>query len=323
MLSRAAQGLYHFGRQLERADHAARVLAMHHGLWLDRPKGPIAGFWPEFLELSGFRPRERVTAAAAIDTVLSDLSGPSVRSALSKARSRALAFRPSLSTEVYEQVNILYWQLVEADPRQDLHGLLSRVQLGIHLVFGLIEDTMSHNQSWDFICLGKHLERAGGVTNLVTRKLPALAAGGDDPVEWATVLKCCNAFEAFRQRFSAPVTPDRVAGFLLLDGGFPRSAGYCVRAASDAIVRIDGPRQRTRPHRLVGQLASLLAYADETEVVGEPTQFGMAYSKLAAAVNTSIVETYFLPSRVAASIAPPEPAWSRPMEQQQQQAGEP
>lgn len=317
MLSRAARGLYHLGRELERADHTARLLQKHHALWLDRPRGGAGNFWRDFLELSGFDAPARVTTPAAIETALVDFEGPSVRAALGRARARALAFRPSLSTEVYEQLNVLYWQLEEGD-RNDLDGMLTRVQLGIQLVFGLIEDTMAHNQAWEFIGVGRRLERAGGVTRLVTRKLPALAADGDDPLAWAAVLKSSNAFEAYRQRFSAPVTPDRVAGFLLLDETFPRSAGYCIKAAAQGIERIDGGRQRTRPQRAVGRLASLLVYADEGEIVAAPERFGADYQRLAEAVDVAIVATYFQPSRIAVQAAAPEPAWSNPQQQQQQ-----
>lgn len=314
MLSRAAESLYHLGRQLQRADHTARFLAVHHGLWLDRTSGPIARFWPDFVEMVGFDRPARITPAEAVAVVLSDSSGPSVRNALSSARRAALAFRPSLSTEVYEQVNILFWQLEEADRKQDLHAILSRVQLGVQLAFGLIEETMAHDQAWDFVLLGKYLQRATAVNTLLMTKLPALAGGGEDPVESAAVLKCCYAFEAYRQRFSAPVTLERVAGFLLLDRTFPRSTGYCIRRAADSIERIDGPRRRSRPRRLIGQLASMFEDAEETEVATAPEQFGASFSVLAKRVDESLAGTYFHPSRIAAADSSALTAWAMPQQ---------
>src|SRR5258708_21537887 len=181
MLSRAAESLYHLGRQLQRADHTARFLAVHQALWLDRTSGPMARFWPDFVQIIGFRRPSRLTGAEATALVLSDLSGPSVRNALASARRAALAFRPSLSTEGYQQVNTIYWQLEEADRKQDLHGILSRVQLGVGLAFALIEETMAHDQAWDFVLLGKYLQRATAVNNLLMANLPPLARGAQDP----------------------------------------------------------------------------------------------------------------------------------------------
>jgi uncharacterized alpha-E superfamily protein len=319
MLSRAAESLYHLGRQLQRADHTARFLAVHHGLWLDRTSGPSARFWPDFVQMIGFRRPSRITQTEAVALVLSDPGGPSVRNALASARRAALAFRPSLSTEVYEQVNTTYWQLEEADRKQDLHGILSRVQLGVGLAFGLIEETMTHDQAWDFALLGKYLQRATAVNNLLMAKLPAMARGGQDPVEWAAVLKCCYAFEAYRQRFSAPVTIERVAGFLLLDRTFPRSTGYCILRSQEAIERIDGPRMRSRPRRLIGQMATMFAVADEAEVAAAPLQFGAAFSALARRVDESLAGTYFHPSRIAAGAPEAFTPWAMPQQQQQQQ----
>jgi uncharacterized alpha-E superfamily protein len=317
MLSRAAESLYHLGRQLQRADHTARFLDVHHTLWLDRTPGPVARFWPDFVEMVGFRRPARITAAEAIALVLSDPSGPSVRNALSSARRAALAFRPSLSTEVYEQINSTYWQLEEADRKQDLHGILSRVGLGVQLAFGLVEETMAHDQAWDFALLGKYLQRGTAVTTLLMAKLPALARGGADPVESAAVLKCCYAFEAYRQRFSAPVTIERVAGFLLLDRTFPRSTGYCILRAAEAIERIDGPRKRSRPRRLIGQMVSMFASADEAEVAAAPARFGASYSALARRVDESLAGTYFHPSRIAAGVPGSYTPWAMPQQQQQ------
>ncbi|MEA2683680.1 MAG: hypothetical protein QOK05_2008 [Chloroflexota bacterium] len=316
MLSRAAESLYHLGRQLQRADHTARWLDVHHGLWLDRTAGPNARFWPDFVTMLGFRRPARLTPAEATALVLSDLSGPSVRNALSSARRAALAFRPSLSTEVYEQVNVVYWQLEEADRKQDLHGTLSRVQLGVQLAFGLIEETMAHDEAWDFVLLGKYLQRAAAVNTLLMTKLPALARGGDDPVESAAVLKCALAFESYRQRYSAPVTPAGIATFLLLDRTFPRSSGFCVRRAAEAIERIDGPGHRSRPRRLIGELAALFDGADQAEVAAAPEVFGSAFAALVRRVDESLAGTYFHPSRIAAAGTAEFTVWAMPQQQQ-------
>ena len=314
MLSRAAESLYHLGRQLQRADHTARWLDVHHALWLDRTAGPVASFWPDFVAMVGFRLPARVTQAEATRMVLSDPGGPSIRNALASARRAALAFRPSLSTEVYEQVNILYWQLEEADRKQDLHGTLSRVQLGVQLAFGLIEETMAHDQAWDFVLLGKYLQRATAVNTLLITKLPALARGGEDPVEAAAVLKCCLAFEAYRQRFSAPVTSGGVATFLLLDRTFPRASAYCIRRAVEAIERIDGPGHRSRPRRLISKMAGLFDRADEAEVAAAPEAFGAAFAALARRVDESLAGTYFHPSRIASDGPSEFTVWAMPQQ---------
>jgi uncharacterized alpha-E superfamily protein len=318
MLSRAAGSLYWTGRHLERASYLARLVEVHNAAWLDRSTNPRwHTYWPSVVHLAGHPLVERITAREAIEVLVASRSGPSVRASMETARQMALAFRPSISTEVYEQLNTLYWQLEESDRSRDLHGLLNRVELGVYLIFGLVEETMSHDEAWDFLRLGRHFERASNVTRLVTTRAVELGEAGDDPVEWAAVLRSCSAFEAYRQRYSAPVTPRRVAGFLLLDTMLPRSAAHCVTEAAASIARIDGSGQRSRPHRLLGQIAAQFDYAEEREVVAHPTEFAASFRQLALAVDEALLSTYFQPSRIATDAVPPPPAWAQPQQQQQ------
>ncbi|HEV3232337.1 MAG TPA: alpha-E domain-containing protein [Candidatus Dormibacteraeota bacterium] len=323
MLSRVAASLHRLGRDLERADHLARSLDHHLTLWLDRggvpgdPANPDSwgrnrgdDFWVRFLRLCGHDLDQRVSQREALERTIVGTGGPSIYGAVSDARRAAQAVRPSLSSEVYEQVNGLYWRLDESDRRRDLHGLLRQVQLGVNLVDGLIAETMVHDQTWDFLRVGKYLERAANVTRLVTTKLVELAPGAET-AQWATVLRCCSAFEAYRWRFSAEVTPERLTGFLLFDQALPRSARYCVGEALAAVARIDGPGARSRPYRLLGQAQALFEYSDQAEVVAAPVGFAGAFGDLAGGIEEALAATYFQPSRHASQdLASPPPAWA-------------
>ena len=86
--------------------------------------------------------------------------------------------------------------------------------MGVRLVDGLLEDTMSHDEARDFVRLGKFVERASNVTAIVTRKSAELADTPEDALEWTAVLKSCFAFESYQARYSGGVTPgarDRVS----------------------------------------------------------------------------------------------------------------
>jgi uncharacterized alpha-E superfamily protein len=318
MLSRAAQRLYRVGTHLERADHLARLVDVHEGLWLDRTNEDRADLWRNLLEAAGATVEAKgdIPRREAIDRLVIGDEGPSIQHSMRVAREAAMAVRPSLSTEVWEQLNALHWRLDEGDRSRYLHGLLNNVQVGVHLVFGLIDDTMSHVDSWRFLHLGKGLERAANVVRLVTTRLVQL---GDhpEPGEWAAVLRGCSAFEAYRWRFSTEVTAARVADFLLLDRDLPRSAAYCVRDCLAAAVSIDGPSRRSLPQRLLGQLSSLLEYAEAAELVSEPESFARTFLNLSRSVELSLNSTYFQPSKIAPDTATPTPMWAQSQQQQQ------
>lgn len=315
MLSRAATSLTLLGRHLERADHLARILGVHVALSLDRTDEPGPDFWIRFMELAGWPSVTTGRRDQAVEMLVGGTLGPSVRSSVEAARTAAQAVRPSLPSELYEQVNALHWRVHEAAWQPDLYPFLSDVQLSIRLVDGLMEDTMSHDEPRDFVRLGKFLERAGNVTALVTRKSAELADAPEDALEWTAVLKSCFAFESYQARYSGGVTPEHVIECLLLDATLPRSARFAAGEALMSVSRIDGPGRRSRPRRLLARLESLFEQADTQRVAENPRDFDAQCGDLLRQLVVAMREAYFHPSKVPASVMGDE---GRAMPQQQQ-----
>jgi uncharacterized alpha-E superfamily protein len=315
MLSRAATSLTLLGRHLERADHLARILGVHVALSLDRTDEPGPDFWIRFMELAGWPSVTTGRRDQAVEMLVGGTLGPSVRSSVEAARTAAQAVRPSLPTELYEQVNALHWRVHEAAWQPDLYPFLTDVQLSIRLVDGLMEDTMSHDEARDFVRLGKFLERAGNVTALVTRKSAELADAPEDALEWTAVLKSCFAFESYQARYSGGVTPEHVIECLLLDSALPRSARFAVGVALESVSRIDGPGRRSRPRRLLTRLESVFEQADTQWVAENPRDFDAQCGDLLRQLVVAMREAYFHPSKVPASVIGDE---GRAMPQQQQ-----
>jgi uncharacterized alpha-E superfamily protein len=315
MLSRAATSLTLLGRHLERADHLARILGVHVALSLDRTDEPGPDFWIRFMELAGWPSVTTGRRDQAVEMIVGGTLGPSVRSSVDAARSAAQAVRPSLPSELYEQVNALHWRVHESAWQPDLYPFLSDVQLSIRLVDGLMEDTMSHDEPRDFVRLGKFLERAGNVTALVTRKSAELADAPEDALEWTAVLKSCFAFESYQARYSGGVTPEHVIECLLLDATLPRSARFAAGEALMSVSRIDGPGRRSRPRRLLTRLESVFEQADTRWVSENPRDFEAQCRDLLRQLEVAMREAYFHPSKVPASVMGDE---GRAMPQQQQ-----
>ncbi len=316
MLSRAATSLTLLGRHLERADHLARILGVHVALSLDRTDEPGPDFWIRFMELAGWPSVTTGRRDQAVEMLVGGTLGPSVRSSVEAARSAAQAVRPSLPSELYEQVNALHWRVHEAAWQPDLYPFLTDVQLSVRLVDGLMEDTMSHDEARDFVRLGKFLERAGNVTALVTRKSAELADAPEDALEWTAVLKSCFAFESYQARYSGGVTPEHVIECLLLDSNLPRSARFAAGVALESVSRIDGPGRRSRPRRLLMRLESVFEQADTKWVAENPRDFDAQCGDLLRQLVVAMREAYFHPSKVPASVMGDE---GRAMPQQQQQ----
>ena len=316
MLSRAATSLTLLGRHLERADHLARILGVHAARSLDRTFEPGPEFWKRFMELAGWPDSDTKRRDQAVEVVIGGTLGPSIRTSVASARLAAAAVRPSLPSELYEQVNALHWRVQEGTWQPDLYPFLSDVQLSVRLFDGLLMDTMQHTEARDFVRLGKFLERTTNVTSIVARKSAELVDAPEDALEWSAVLKSCFAFESYQSQYSGGVTPERVIECLLLDATLPRSARFASQVALDSVSRIDGPGSRSKPKRLLSKLHGMFVDSGALMVAEHPREFEAECRSRLRQLELAMRETYFHPSKVPANVMGDE---GRAMPQQQQQ----
>jgi uncharacterized alpha-E superfamily protein len=238
---------------MERAEDVARFVQVNSHLMLDLPSGD-QNQWQPLISASGdarlFAGRYgEATEENVIRFLVFNADNPnSIAACLRAARENARSVRETISSEMWEQVNTMYLQVAEEDPiwsGDSLTAFLRRVRMGSHLFQGITDSTMSHNEAWHFMRLGRALERADKATRLLDVKyfilLPSVADVGTpyDDIQWAAVLKSVSGFEMFRKRHGR-IAPDRVAEFLLLDDEFPRSVRYCIVRADQSLHRITG-----------------------------------------------------------------------------------
>lgn len=302
MLSRVATTLYVFGRELEWAEHLARVLRVHAEVSLDRSLPRDRGFWGRFLavcSLDGDGPVP--TGGMAALRIAADGHKLSIGRSIQRAREAAQAIRPQLSTEVWEQINRLYYMArSELTPDEltrggGLYQHLHAIELSAQLVSGLVDGTMSHDEAWEFVRLSKYFARALNTTHLVVREAVELEAVGEDAITWSSVLRSCSSFESYRQRFAEPVERPLVVSHLLLDERSPRSVAFCLGQALAAVRNIEGEARPGRPHRALGRLQSLVSYADPSELTADPSAFGRTFDREASAVSQALRASYFQP----------------------------
>jgi uncharacterized alpha-E superfamily protein len=165
----------------------------------------------------------------------------------------------------------------------NINDALASVVDGIHLFKGVSDTTMIHGEGWQFIRLGRYLERAYATATLLEVYQPDLFQpneqdhSGYQYLELVGLLRCCTSFEAYCQVYTADLSSDRILEFLLLNRDFPHAIRYTVdgmRDAIDSILRSGGRRPPGELISVIGRLQAMLSYTTIQEILaGDVGQF--------------------------------------------------
>jgi uncharacterized alpha-E superfamily protein len=181
-----------------------------------------------------------VDVSRVLDTLAFDFSTPSsIVGSWTAAHENARGARDALSSEMWECLNAtqnsLAAQVVNAAGAGP-HVFFRHVRERATVMAGLADSTMSRDDGWRFLVLGRSLERL----DMTTRLLLARFSQPVGPSEWITTLRCCSAHEAFLRTYRRAVEPALVAEFLVLDRLFPRSAFHALGVAELCLAEL-GP----------------------------------------------------------------------------------
>src|SRR5438477_1366328 len=293
MLSRVADSLYWMSRYIERAENNARIAGVNRQLLLDltnpaeaEPKqqwDPIISSLEENELFASLY--QQPGGTAVIDFVSLQKKNPnSIHSCLAHARENARTTREQISSEMWEQINRLYL-FVKSDAAKKLvrtspYEFFKRIITGSHLFQGITDATMTHAEGWDFIRIGKLLERADCTSRILDVKYHILLPSGEkvggnvDTIQWMSVLRSCSALEAYRKIYVGQVAPWRVAEFIITHSAFPRSIRFSVDYFDAALHHISGSHETkyaNEAERLSGRLRSDLDYV----TIGDIFKFGL------------------------------------------------
>jgi uncharacterized alpha-E superfamily protein len=309
MLSRVGDSLYWMSRYLERAEHTARLIDVDFQLRLDQSPESGSGRWLRLLDaLQVPVPGgEKIDSALLAYTLTLERTNPSsIISCISAARENLRQVREQCSSEMWEQLNRLYLQVVSTPAGEAwvLHSQLffRGIQDGAHLFQGVTDSTMSHGEGWHYIQLGRFVERTHALAALIGTHFGRFsgpletAIEGDEYLEWVGLLKCCAAFEAYCKRYTAELRPLRVAEFLLLSSDFPHSVRFSVdqvHAALRAIGELTD-RKADSPMRLAGRLRANLSFSQIDEIMADGLQSYLGGIRtLCAQAHNAIHQIYF------------------------------
>lgn len=343
MLSRVANTLYWMVRYVERADNLARLIDVNQQLLLDYESlasERLSGFWQPIIMSTGdeedFAKLYDSTGSDEVIRFLTDdpKNPNSITSCIALARENARTVRDQLSDELWEELNALYLfsrsdeakRLIDSDPTR----YYENIRRSAFTFLGISASTTSRNEAWEFMNLGRHLERADKTTRFIdiSSYLPETQElVSPRTLHWTAILRSCGAMGAFRAA-QCEINVHGVTEFLIFARDFPRSVRYCIEMVDISLHRISGtPRGAfsNEAERESGRLLAELNFGSTQDVLETGLQDYLdALQGRFNHIGGEIFETYVLmPERIQTSPGPKPPtlsdvaAWQ--MGQQQQQ----
>ena len=252
MLARVAENLYWMARYLERAEDTARLINATTMMLIDMPRGASFG-WEALLTVAGLdelfkKHYEEATETAVMNFLIQDEHNPSsIFACIHLARENTRSFREVLPRESWEWVNELYLyakaHMNQALDRRKRLEVLTEIIRRRQAVVGLLSGTMSRDEAFQFLRLGRNVERADMTSRVLdvsyALNLPREGSQYYDLI-WMSTLKALSAYQMFRRHVSIRAKGSLVLAFLLNDPKFPRSVRHCLNEMRAALNELPG-----------------------------------------------------------------------------------
>ena len=307
MLSRVAERTYWLARYLERAENTARLIKVYSALLLDLPTATGLG-WETVLQIVGSGDQSQASEfrqdeQTMLKFLLFDATNPNaLLNCLEQSRENARTTRDLLPTEGWRAVNELCLfaraKLPKAAQARQRVAVMEKIIEDVQAITGLLSGTMSQGTAYQFVRLGRNLERADMTTRMIDFAVALLMTGRPelqryDNTLWMAVLRCLSAYQMYRQHVRRRVQGEDVIHFLLQDADFPRSVTHCVGELTASLDRLPRAAEALRPvARMSEQLATLeVATLDNAGLHQLVDEFQLEL----AGINDVIAMTWFHP----------------------------
>lgn len=295
MLSRIAEALFWIGRYVERADGTARILDVHLERLNQMPRAEQRDVSRQLLGVMGSRvDGDELELSDLLQALAYDrTSTTSIAGALGAARENARRARETVSGSVWESLNTTWYGLTQH--RKDVVGTYRFCHWVVErtaMIRGLSDTTMSHDESWQFLVLGRSLERADMTARMLSTH-DVHAAG----LSWVNMLRCAGAYESFLRTRRASFGDQQAAEFLLFDRLFPRSIVYALSDAEKCLTNLNPAYRRVGfindASRIVGQARTFLEFHQTDDLMSELPEHMERVQKACAKASDAISRTYF------------------------------
>ncbi len=243
LLSSVAERVYWFARYVERVENTARMILVNNNLLMDMPRNSTLG-WAPIVSITGipekFYEKHKVaTERNVMSFLVMDSNNPScMMCSIGHARENLRTSRAIFPRAIWETLNDLYNYAKENKSavltRRDRYEFLNHIIDSCHLISGKLSASMSHDQIYEFVRMGRNLERADMTTRVIDVRAENLLPKHDedlkpfDDIQWKSVLDSLAGYQMYRRYVHVRVRGVEVLRYLLQDIHFPRAINHCL-----------------------------------------------------------------------------------------------
>ncbi len=286
--SRVADNIYWLGRQIERADAAARQMRTFI-LRLTSETASGGGIASGTL-LRALAAQGQIEPGFALDDIRQqmpqielalprlvfdrDQSG-SIRSLLDKMFRTASLVRDRISTDSW-RILVRIDQTFQAPPAVDLTDVLSLLNgliVDLAAIEGMCMESMTRSHVFRFLDIGRRLERALQTTELLESCL--IESSGIDTDALEAVLEIADSVMTYRSRYLANLQLPAVLDLLLTDETNPRSIAFQLVTLQQQIKQLPGEEHPSGflPHERL--ILSMVHSVQMVDVLGVCEAYGV------------------------------------------------
>jgi uncharacterized alpha-E superfamily protein len=222
----------------------------------------------------------------------------SIVSSLRGARENARGIRESLSSEFWECLNATAVALnarvatAQAIGPHEFFRFALFVRERVAIAAGIADATMSRDDGWRFLILGRSIERV----DMTARFLAARLNDQRGVSDWASTLRACSAYEAYLRTYRGAMSSSNALEFLILDRYFPRSIYFSLASAEECLAQLERQESRSgagdEAQRIIGRARAVLGYRTVEEIIKEvPTH--LSSMQVACSEATSAIATHY------------------------------
>lgn len=282
MLSRIADSLFWLNRYMERNDCLVRVIRTNYILSFDVDQRTDFS-WKDLINMFSHEPELAMqyseNAASSLRYLVTDTKNiNSIKVLVTRARENARGVQDYITKELWEQVNQLYHIVNHATIEEKITGsqameVIDLLEQNNTLFYGVTDSTMPRGQGWQFMNLGKFIERCMlTIDNLYAhaQKMDQQPDIPKDILFWRNLLLSLSGYELYLKTYTRDQYSLNVIDHVIFNEDFPRSLIYSlfrIRRYLNEIAAHTKIEGSITLQKQLGRICSKVEYADTGTVI--------------------------------------------------------